>query len=508
MQSKGEQLLNLVRELAMSAEGISTDLWEEYGELLIAYDAEISLLYYLEAYAEKDNAKQKQTQRNAVDLDAQGRIMCNDDLVIDPISDLTDTSHQVVSPLKRHEHCKHDLQQSQKDHEVESLSHWLNHSTNSTQVNQRTTKSPSRRSESCSSPLLPMPPIPDYNDSDYEEVLLMETKVDVRKDTTSTIISTEDVVPRGIVFRHNSASVDDLSMPTSAHLKHLFTSPRNSSSTVEDSGNASGSSTSNSDCASTDVGSRNGSPRPPSVSIESQDSDSSPLFLRDRMKRSNSHTLFTFPSGLSSVSDTKECFDKKLTSTKLNHTTPKPPIPPKSPAVKQVAIIAADRGQQKKLIRRNSSMVKRISPVMAQDEFCRRSTSFGKSGIKPPLLPKPKQKMTLMPIKTDCLLSQKKESEIPLSNDKKIYRRCSSSSSLPLSNRLPLRSFDLVHNKPIIQKRSSLQHIKVSSKMPYNKRDPTALIENKIYYENDSDTGLSSMHSNDSLAVSSGETLV
>lgn len=77
IQKKGENMIECVRDLAMSEEGVSPEIWEEYGELLTAYDMEVSHRQYLRdlesrnmAMEETDNTLCWPEEENTLYIDA------------------------------------------------------------------------------------------------------------------------------------------------------------------------------------------------------------------------------------------------------------------------------------------------------------------------------------------------------------------------------------------------------------------------------------------------------
>ena len=501
LQSKGESLLSLVRELAQSKEGISPDLWEEYGDLLAAYDEEVSLQQYLAVCAESDLAKYSMSSHDGVAFDQHSPD-------VDPMSPTTNALHHALSPWLWCTHCKQELEKAQMNGDtaptdsLSASSHWLSHSAFPDSFSDLPLPSPSSfvldsKLQSVDQQripsLLPMPPVPACNDSDYEEIAEKRSGHDSAVSATSTIITTEDVIPRGIVLRlHPSQNLDHRSSPITRPGNTLdLLSSRNCSSNPEDSGNASAGSTASFTSANsdiTDVGSRNsscdgGSPRPSSVCAESQDSaHSSPFFTRGTLKRSSEKHKFIFPQFKRS---------SKTETTKNNNALLKPPLPPKSGS----RVLASPPGAKKsgqevlgKLVRSNSGRTKRITRG-PQDLMCRRATSFGKGPFKTPngftnqitgILKRP------IVHNSHCNIAQIKNTK----NVGNILNGPANGSK----NGGPSNRYNF----------SSCSRVKDRSS-PFLKNKET------ISYDNDSDTGLSSLHSTDSydkLTASTGETLV
>ena len=495
-------MLDMVRELAQSPEGISADLWDEFGELLMAFDAEMALKRYLAGTADCDNANSMQVEKAINREITQPQTVFSNEGVIDPTSPADNRLHHDLSPKTWTEQQNHDLKHSQSDNRISSKSNHPHFTDSSPLPKNRSRGRPS----SLTSPLLPMPPVPDFNESDNEEIL---SKVSCKRNPVSpTMISTEEAVPV-VVLRHNtSCPANLLSLANSMQERKRFSSSRDSTSTIDDSGNASGGST-NSVCASTDSGSRNGScdggSRPSSAIIESQDSAySSPLFLRDNLKPNDNQLRFTYPPHLSPSTD-KEKLPKLGHSQK--RTAPKPPVPVKSPAVKLVSTALAAENKrrslilysencQKNLIRRNSAQT--LSSTK-QDQFFRRVSSFGKSGISANDLPKQRQNppKPLIRSKEQCALTQQKEAAVHQSKTK---TRCHKNKPNPRQGLNPnagLKGRDILH-------KVSISSADRSYKLSRSHGSTST-------YENDSDTGLSSLHSTDSfdrLNITSGETLV
>ncbi|XP_076804961.1 uncharacterized protein LOC143448912 [Clavelina lepadiformis] len=559
VQTKGEALLTLVRDLAQSEEGIPSELWEEYGDLLVAYDNELALKHHLAASTNPDIATGSMScgeTNSSIVVESKPDISLMNELnEIDPNSPTTSALHHALSPWLWCDHCKHELEQQQRGHmlhiDTPPMSpHW--HSAipptfsdlplPSPAVVREPPASPTRPGSSMTT-LLPMPPIPDCNDSDYEDLPDM-TKTN-ESNTTSTMISTEDAVP--VVLRHPSGRSQVHASSNPHQVKDYLSVQRsNSASTTDDSGNASAASTSsfastNSDSASTDMGSRNGScdggsPRPPSFNIESQDSAKfSPFFVRDSAKRSSWKPKFVFPpQDLKPFSKTSAKSPTKTNQPKSRPNFPiKPSVPikpgtiasaPASPAdlKRQTPPILADNdrlAQQQKLFRRNSG--RRRSPLLQNnvfepsqqnDQFGKRGSSFGKGGIRVNSVPANLSGMMKQPIvhNSHCDLAHRKsESDdmttVMLNNLKnKHFRNVPSPLNLPTVGVAPpnIRSPVSAPCSPFVghgklnmrdQRRPNIQSVTGDKK----KNNPFTT-DNINNYDNDSDTGLSSLHSADS----------
>ena len=501
-------MLDMVRELAQSPEGISADLWDEFGELLIAYDAEMALQQYLTCCANIDNASAAQEQREAFTREnSEAPPSLSEEDAAD--KQLRHSMSQKV----RTELREHDSKPMPTETNADRR-HFIFPSPLLTTP--AACHSRCRSSSLTTSPLLPMLPVPTFNDSDHEEI--PSKSVTAMNSVAPTIISTENAVP--IVLRHNKSCPANLqSLTNRVQEKNRFPSRRDSLSTIEDSGNTSGGST-NSDCASTDGGSHNGScdgeSRPSSGIIENQDSAySSPLFLRDNVKQGESQLRFTYPPKPKPITKSEKL-------PKLSEITPrkdiyaKPPVPLKSPTVKNAsAVLAAENKRRllilhnenrpKKLTRRNSAQPERST---GQEQCFRRISSFGKSGISPLDLWKQSQNPVkpLVRSKEHFPLIQKKDSTI---NENNLKTRCHKHFAA-----LNLSSVDKSNPRQVfkanaVQSRDSFQKVNISiadsnNKNPYFRSSTST-------YENDSDTGRSSLHSTDSfdrLNMYAGETLV
>ena len=490
----------------------------------MAYDAEMALQRYFAACADHDEANYAPTHDAAVKLENTTRqLTASDEVVIDPSSPSANTLYHTSSPSAWVEQQKHHLKQPQSSRTIpvilqtkrrsQSQSSILNSSLPSTNPPVSYSRN---RSSSLTTSLLPMPPVPDYNDSDHDE---KTQKKNESSSVSHTMISTEDVIPV-VVLRHNtSCPANLLSLGTSVPSSNRFFSTRDSLSTIDDSGNASGGST-NSDYASTD-GSRNdscdGDSRPSSVTIDSQDSAySSPLFLRDHFRQGDNHLQFTYPPQLKSQ---KEKLSKNSPNILGKNISPKPPVPIKSPAVKHASALAAENKKQpvtlrkeyclKKQARRNSEHSERVPSALVQDQFFRRISSFGKSSVSPFTLPNQNQLLSSVPKRSAVPhhpTIQKKDAALPQSIAKNTCSKELTTSSLGHSHashpkqalKTNTTSMDS-HGTPTKARILSTDGI---CKVPHASTST---------YENDSDTGLSSLHSTDSfdkLSIPSGETLV
>ena len=358
-------MLDLVRELAQSSEGISLELWEEYGELLTAYDEEVALQIdtAFRAHVESENCMQ--TQRGSVNLEETKRELCSAPLISDvPIeqqSFFSDAANHVLSPRLPREQCKQDkLLFPNADPRV----HLLRRSSTSLELKPK--KKPLIKSFSTS--LLPMFSVSVSRDGDYDKAKTASKALTDGDHLTSTVISAENAVPRRVVFHHDSVD----SLQSSIHGKS------NESNSTDDSGNVSAGSTG---CDSS------GSPRTSSISIESQDSaHSSPLFFHHHFETKTDSCL---PS-----------FFPHQNNQPQNHSTEnkpkKPPIPAKSPAVISATALLVEKNvcfssellknerqeQKERLVRRNSTRVKKSSAIVPEISLARRA-SFGKSRIAP-----------------------------------------------------------------------------------------------------------------------------
>lgn len=360
-------MLDLVRELAQSPDGISPHLWDEYGELLTTYDNEIAFQLTSTTSQNVENENSKQPQRYATDLDK-----ANLELVSAPAHDVSVIEQQPPSenavdhaslPWLQFQQCKHEKLQSQNIYHHPKI---LRRSSTATDLKPK--KKPLNKSLSTS--LLPMFPVCVSRNNSYEELKKLDgTVFDENYDATSTIISTENAIPKQVIFHHDS--VDSLHGSVQGK--------SNESNSTDDSGNVSAGSTS---CDLT------GSPRTSSISIESQDSaHSSPLFFHEQTENKKDHFERQFPSQL-----------KPQTQNSLQpNNFKKPPIPVKSQAVKSAAALIGRKSSgvpslnsendlqgKNKLIRRNSSYFNH-SPIVVSPQvpFARRASSFGKCGVKP-----------------------------------------------------------------------------------------------------------------------------
>ena len=508
-----------MRDLAQSDEGISPDLWEEYGDLLEAYDAEVALQQYLIACAEKDIAKRVLAQsENGADDDHKQMGISPDAVNGDP--DLpSDVLHHALSPWLWCEHCKQELEQAQhlggfdNSDSSTSIPHWLSHSKVPPNFSSLPLPSPSvivdSRSNGRVPGLLPMLPVPDRNDSDCDEIPEKMVHEDAMG-ATSTIISTEDSVPRGIVFRHfptRRQGHQNSPTPISAPMVDALSSTSgNSSSNTDDSGNASAGSTASfasSISDSIDITSRNSScdgdsPRPPSIGTESQDSaQSSPFFSRSRNTNKNK---FLFSNRSKQFSKIEQSKSRNIDSNKLS-------VPAKPKLVNESAEDFKLSDQPKRLTRSNSGRSKRTNKLISEP-FNRRATSFGKGAIKAPSFPNHLTGILKKPFanNSQCELTQK---DVVIKNkptNKSVLLSASFySATAKTSNSSVIKG---LHSRNGCNSPQQVNFSVFSDAK--RKRSPLAK-DDLISYDNDSDTGLSSLHSTDScdrLNAPAGETLV
>lgn len=534
-QTKGEALISLVRELAESPEGISPDLWEEYGGLLVAYDEEVALQRQLTAVSELQGPSLEDdniggTGCSIPDLDSISQFFeCNEN---DPLSPTASALHHALSPWLWCEHCKMELEQQQHEYSRSgppgSLQ-WINQGTAPLCLSElplpsptsvRTPPSPSLAARSLA-PLLPMPPIPDCNDSDYEE---LTDVIKNDKNATSAIISTKDAVPRGMLLRHSVPHhSDQLSQVAMATRLNYF--PRSGSAgNPDDSGNASATSSlasTNSDGGSIDMGSRNGScdggsPRStPCLSTESQDSGLSSPFLPSKSADRGSGKMFFFPSPKHNHNDEASKSGTRSSARSSPHRTA-PAIPPKPKSM--TAHGKVDTAQQGRLFSRNSGGRKRdaalnVGDLKQNNPLGRRATSFGKGRISAPALPNKmdvtKDKSALRSLhlenrKNDGqmkVIRSKTETDLK-SLARKDFRYLPPLSILPSAPGMPsapCSPFNVANKHAKSHSRDPRTHLLASE---------TKRRVHSETYDNDSDTGLSSLHSADSDLMVCSETLV
>nr|XP_009862277.1 uncharacterized protein LOC100177998 [Ciona intestinalis] len=552
IQAKGEALLNLVRELAASPEGISPELWEEYGELLTAYDNEISLQRYLAACAQADPNSPAFAPENGVHTPQEN----------DPLSPATSALHHALSPWLWCEHCKMELQQQQNGLQTPPISpHWFSHGDVPANFSELPLPSPApvpaaaaplpspSRSTASVTALLPMPPIPDYrSDCEYEEL----SDAADNNNATSTIISTEDAIPRGIILRHPatrrpSPQTRVIEAPFTAELKdYLSVTRNNNANNTDDSGNASAGSTSSfASSDSTDMGSRNsscdgGSPRPlPSVGTESQDSaTSSPAFFsRGNVKRGSCRNRFVFPPQLKVTQD-----DHLKASSRMSPRSPsranvpknrpsfasKPALAlipgtiasaPVSPADLRIISMNKDEqdrlAQQQKLIRRNSGQRRKPNPVLLEkqqnEQFGKRGGSFGKGALPSHLsgiLKKP------IVYNSHCDVRQSEPlKRVALHNGGEIKGKGGKHCPSPL-NLLSAAGVGPAHHRspasapcsPFVT--GNPRNLTRGQRRPNIQSVTGGVRKVEAPCDNDSDTGLSSLHSTDSDLIMYSETLV
>nr|CAB3262090.1 uncharacterized protein LOC100177998 [Phallusia mammillata] len=526
LQAKGETLLAMVRNLAESPDGISPELWEEYGDLLTAYDAEVSLQRYLAACADnKDETSASQSEDAAADGTDE------------PLSSPTTSAlHHALSPWLWCEHCKIELEQQQRGHAFDGQTppvspHWISHSGMPLNLSELPLPSPTAVTSPprAIAPLLPMPPINVCNDSDYED-LSNDNKGDA---ATSTIISTENAIPRGMVLRHSGRHQKD-KQQIAAQLNYLAVNRNNSANHTDDSGNASATSSlasSNSDGGSIDMGSRNsscdgGSPCP---GAESQDSgSSSPFFIHG--KRSGWMSKFPFPPKHNEDGRGNSRSPLRYTQHRSSSNGPmKPVVPPKPNAThsneqKRLPRPSKDDmdrlQQQQKLIRRNSGG-RRRNPAPTNDDkqaFGRRASSFGKAGVG--VLPNRLNGLVSHPIvnNSHCDLRQRDSSQNRGGQNKVRAASTKPNSQIVNKAKHPMRHapspIDIISNVGGVASAPCSPHGYQHQKL--HPRDPRRIlnsgdVKRRIHsdtYDNDSDTGLSSLHSADSDLVMYSETLV
>ena len=519
LQSKGEALLSLVRELAQSDEGISPDLWEEYGELLEAYDNEVALQQYLVSCAKNDAAQNVLAQNEAEVRDGTRRLgFLADTLPSDSSSVPVDALQHALSPWLWCDHCKQELERAQKHDGLQSkdltLPHWLNHLDVSPNLSSLPLPSPSVIMDPGStrvSALLPMLPMPNGNDSDCDD---LHDKADHEEEisATSTIISTENSIPRGIVFRHYPSRLmeghQNSSIPRSAPtVDSLSSSSGNSSSNADDSGNASAGSTASFASDTIDLGSRNsscdsGSPKPP-ISTENQVSTrSSPFFFHPRNGGKNKFTFHSNGTRQFSKTDQSQTWNKKLS---------KPVVPTKPVGLKPPPCDSTHVDPPKRLTRSNSGRSKR-SARATPDIFNKRATSFGKGAIKAPSLYNPIAGPLKKPfVSGDLTLKHSSIKEAAIINNikqKQPNKSISQQSQHSSTTKTCRAAGDAVKLQNGRHSPASLapMHFSVFADLK-SKYSPAV----RNSYDNDSDTGLSSLHSTDScdrLHATTGETLV
>ena len=519
MQSKGEALLALVRDLAQSDEGISPDLWDEYGDLLQAYDAEVALQLYLMACAESDVAKRMLSQNED---GAQPQSFLTDLSNVESSPASTDALQHALSPWLWCEHCKEELERAQKYGGFENAElaspHWLSHSEVPLNFSSLPLPSPSVLVDSRStraSSLLPMPPVPDCNDSDYDDLPDKKNRVEDIS-ATSTIISTEDSIPRGVVLRHYPTRLlqghqDSAVSRSTPAVDSLSSTSVNSSSNTDDSGNASAGSTASFASDTTDLGSRNsscdgGSPKPSLVGFEDP-AQSSPYFARSKNTSKNKF-LFPHSNGFKQPS--------KLDHSKNRSYKPsKPAVPTKPIGLKPLVSDPNFWETPKQLTRSNSGRSKR-SFRAAPEIFSRRATSFGKGAIKGASFPNQLTGILKKPFAHGNLTSKNstvKEASVICNNTKtKQTNKSVVTPQIQYSSNIRTPHNATVSALRIPNGRHSPgpMHFSVYADSK-SKRSPLMKDQNLFPYDNDSDTGLSSLHSTDScdrLNANAGETLV
>lgn len=572
-------MITCVRNLAMSEEGIDPDIWEEYGELLTAYDTELQRRKYydlLEAahLAELESGvewEQDTSHKDTEYIDATSpnptshrinqkgkRVSVNAELMSTPkeanqkeghqalqhhTPDSSSTIHHALTPWIWCEHCKmeENIFQAKNGNEhpgeiIDSHKYHQHYLPMSQQPNNRCHQQPPAcfsdlplprplDADRSSTPvannavirktvlphtatltptLLPMLPLPDglmssprYNDSDYEDlpdVANGYTRIrDEKKDVSENILAKDHPS-----FRTKSLLPNILS----ANARAECTNNNN-----DDSGNASAGSTTS--FTSSD-GSRNsscdgGSPRPlPSTSETGQISNS--FFGRNGPKRSSRKGHFVFPI----TSKQNNNNSQQLTSTqngKPTHqkSTPPPP-PPKSakPTLKRPELPPKPASASSQ---NNEVGIKELGEqdVLLQQQKLIRRNSGGRwknHGVnQKKILPtgQPTQNCDRQP---NCLQFDSRFGPRGASFKANMGQRINGMLCRPIEN----NSHCAI--KPQTAHEQSKAQFGVAQKRCLSSMQPDSTMRLNSNYDNDSDTGLSSLHSTDSDQVIFSETLV
>nr|XP_039266670.1 uncharacterized protein LOC120342065 [Styela clava] len=481
IQAKGENLIKCVRDLAMSEEGVDPEIWEEYGELLTAYDLEVHQRNYLDVleashmavleaettlrWSEDENthyidATQPNPTSHCVNGQSKGPI--------NPNAQSTTTTpalNQALTPWMWCEHCKMEEQMKHAQHTHSSVEIATNQHGPQTAVsvkpnppasfsdlplpkpinrNTRTAPIHKPHTPSVITPgLLPMLPLPDglmspsrYNDSDYEDpsdFRTMGSKSDAKTSLNKETSRNHGLLPSTL----SSTAIAECSNNT------------------DDSGNASAGSTTS--FASSD-GSRNsscdgGSPRPiPSVSEGSK-----PIFgrngvLRSSLKAAGNHFVFPINTKQNNNSQSHSSSQGKPTTQSSKPLPPPPPPASMKPKLKKPELLP----KPNQLSKKPTVDAKEQELLLQQQKLIRRNNSGWRKNVTAPKSPR-----TIPP---------------PSPDDRNFTFKD------------PLRFQNASHH---ISPKTMSTDLKSNSN-----------------YDNDSDTGRSSLHSVDSDQVLFSETLV